>query len=101
MGLVAGLGSTLGEMTGYLAGVGGRSIVEAGSYHTKLEQWMRKGRVGFIFFLAAIPNPVLAVAGLMAGALRLPAWHFLLATWAGKSLRFGLLALSRQFFWGI
>ena len=45
-----------------------------------------------IFKLAAIPNPLFDIGGLVAGALGMPIWRFLLSVWLGKSLRFALLA---------
>ncbi len=100
VGIVSGLGATIGEMTGYLAGVGGRAVIEKQPLYLRLEGWMRKGGPLVIFLLAAIPNPFFDVGGMMAGALRMPAWQFFLAGWAGKSLRLTLLALGGQFLLG-
>jgi len=100
VGIVSGLGATIGEMTGYLAGVGGRAVIEKQPLYIRLEGWMRKGGPLVIFLLAAIPNPAFDVGGLVAGALRMPAWQFFVAGWAGKSLRFTLLALGGHFFLG-
>jgi membrane protein YqaA with SNARE-associated domain len=100
VGVVAGLGAALGELTGYLAGIGGRAVVENRPLFQRLESWMRKGGVLVIFLLAVIPNPAFDVGGMVAGTLRMPAWQFLLAAWAGKSIRFTLLALSGQFLLG-
>jgi membrane protein YqaA with SNARE-associated domain len=100
VGIVSGLGATIGEMTGYLAGVGGRAVIEKQPLYLRLEGWMRKGGPLVIFLLAAIPNPLFDMGGMIAGALRMPAWQFFLAGWAGKSLRFALLALGGRFFLG-
>lgn len=100
VGIVAGLGSAMGEMTGYLAGIGSRSVIERRALYHRLERWMRKGGMLVVFLLAAIPNPAFDVGGMVAGALRMPLWQFFLAGWAGKSLRFVLLALSGQFLLG-
>ncbi len=100
VGIVSGLGATIGEMTGYLAGVGGRAVIERQPLYLRLEGWMRKGGPLVIFLLAAIPNPLFDMGGMIAGALRMPAWQFFLAGWAGKSLRFTLLALGGHFFLG-
>lgn len=100
VGLVAGLGATLGEMTGYLAGYGGRIVVENRVLFNRMEKWMGRGGVLAIFLLAFIPNPAFDVAGIVAGAMRMPVWQFVLAAWAGKSIRFVLLALSGQLLLG-
>jgi membrane protein YqaA with SNARE-associated domain len=100
VGIVAGLGASLGEMTGYLAGIAGRSVVENRARYGRLEAWMRKGGVLVVFMLAVITHPVFDVGGMVAGTLKMPVWQFLLAAWTGKSIRFALLALSGQFLLG-
>lgn len=100
VGIVAGLGATLGELTGYLAGVGGRYVVENRVLFNRVERWMRKGGPLVIFILAIIPNPAFDVGGIVAGAMKMPVWQFILAAWAGKSIRFILLALSGQLLLG-
>ncbi len=98
VGIIAGLGSALGEMTGYLAGVGGRAVIENRELYNRIERWMRKRGVLVIFVLGFIPNPAFDIGGMIAGALKMPVWHFLLAAWAGKGLRLVLFALSGQLF---
>ena len=61
---------------------------------------MDKVGVLAIFLLALIPNPVIDVGGMIAGTKQMPVLHFLLAGWAGKAIRFTLLALSGQFLLG-
>ena len=100
VGIVAGLGASLGEMVGYLAGIGGRSVLEKRALYRRLEGWMRKGGPLVIFVLAAVPNPAFDVGGMIAGALRMPVVYFFLACWAGKIVRFTLLALSGQLLLG-
>lgn len=100
VGIVAGLGATVGEMTGYLAGVGGRVVVENRDLFNRVQGWMKKGGVLVIFLLALIPNPAFDAGGIVAGAMKMPVWQFVLAAWAGKSIRFTLLALSGQFLLG-
>ena len=96
LGVFAGLGSALGEMTGYLAGIGGRSVIENRKLYDRLEAWMRKVGMFAIFLMAVIPNPVFDVGGMVAGALRMPVPRFLLACWAGKTVRMILIALIGQ-----
>ncbi len=93
VGMAAGCGAALGEMTGYLAGLGGRGMLEDKKFHQRLEALMTRRGAWLIFFLAFIPNPAFDVGGILAGALRMPWWKFLAATVAGKSIRFVLLAM--------
>lgn len=100
VGIAAGIGAAIGEMTGYLAGVGGRAVFEDRQLYQRLAGWMYEHGMLAVFILAVIPNPVFDVGGMVAGALKMPAWKFLLAAALGKSVRFYILALSGRFFLG-
>lgn len=93
IGVIAGAGAALGELTGYLIGQGGQGLVSDKPIYWKIEKLMRKSGSFVIFMLAIIPNPLFDIGGLIAGALRMPVWKFLLSVWVGKSLRFGILAI--------
>lgn len=88
VGVIAALGATIGELTGYLAGYGGRIIIEDPQKLKKIEKWMKKHGLWTIFFLAIIPNPLFDLAGIASGMLHLPVWKFFLATWLGKIIKF-------------
>jgi membrane protein YqaA with SNARE-associated domain len=84
VGIVSGLGGTIGEMTGYLLGYGGRLAVENVGIYTRMVQWMKRWGSVTIFVLALIPNPLFDVAGAAAGSLRFPVWKFILFGAAGR-----------------
>jgi membrane protein YqaA with SNARE-associated domain len=92
VGVVGGLGSALGEYTGYMAGVGGTAVLPRGRIYKWLRFSMRRAGSLVIFILALVPNPLFDVGGLLAGVLRMPPRTFLVATIAGKVLRFVLIA---------
>ncbi len=92
VGIVAGLGSALGELTGYMAGVGGKALIPQGRRYEQLTRFMQRHGMLTIFLLGAIPNPIFDVGGLIAGALRMKAWKFILAAWVGKAIRLSLTA---------
>ena len=96
VGVVAGLGSAIGELTGYMAGAGGKALIPQGRLYERLHQFMRRHGMLAIFLLAAIPNPIFDVGGLIAGALQMKAWKFLLAAAVGKSIRLGVTAWACQ-----
>jgi uncharacterized membrane protein YdjX (TVP38/TMEM64 family) len=87
VGLVAGVGESLGEITGFLAGYGGRAVVENRALFRHLERWVRRYGLLVIFVLSVVPNPFFDLAGIAAGMLRLPLWQFVLSCWAGKTLK--------------
>lgn len=84
VGIISGLGGTLGEMTGYLLGYGGRMAIENTTIYNKLVQWMKRWGSVTIFVLALIPNPFFDIAGAAAGLLRFPIWKFIIFGAAGR-----------------
>jgi membrane protein YqaA with SNARE-associated domain len=90
--LVAGLAAAIGELSGYLLGFGGRELLGRTRWERASERWMQRHGFLTISILAFIPNPVFDAAGIAAGALRYPAWRFALACFAGKTLKFILVA---------
>ena len=90
VGIVAGIGQTLGEMTGYLAGYSGQGLVNRSKTYDRIEGWMKRNEfMGelVVFVLALIPNPLFDAAGMAAGALRFPVWKYLIAAGLGKVIK--------------
>lgn len=87
VGLAAGTGSALGELTGYLAGLSGNAIIEHQQQYQRIHRWMTKQGLWVIFVLSVVPNPLFDMAGMAAGAAGIPPWRFLLACWPGKVLK--------------
>lgn len=92
VGLVSGTGQAMGEITGYLAGFSGSGLARHTKVYLRIQHWMlRRGWI-VLFVLALIPNPFFDLAGIAAGAVRLPIWKFLIVTWAGKTVRSVIIA---------
>lgn len=87
VGLVAGPGAALGEMTGYFAGYGGSAVIDNFKLYHRIQALMEKYGLLVIAVLAAIPNPVFDMAGIVAGGLRIKWWQFLAAAWFGKTIQ--------------
>lgn len=95
--VAAGLGASLGELSGYLAGFSGQGVVEKASFYEKLTGWMRSHpRLNMlaILVLAFIPNPLFDIAGMAAGALKIPLWKFLIPCAIGKILKMVMFAYA-------
>lgn len=92
VGLAAGVGEALGELTGYAAGFGGRAVIEDQELYRHLESWMQRRGGITILVLSVIPNPLFDLAGIAAGTLGYPLWRFLLLAWTGKSIKTSLVA---------
>ena len=86
VGIVAGAGSALGEITGYGVGRGGREVIEKKYRHLldRTRKWMEShGDFLIITVFAATPLPH-DVVGIIAGAVNYPLKKFMLATLVGK-----------------
>ena len=92
LGIVAGVGSAIGEITGYISGHGVSKIISTNSNFEKIKEWIMKNDLVAIFVLAAIPNPLFDFAGIAAGSLGIKWWRFLIATAAGRIIRYVILA---------
>jgi membrane protein YqaA with SNARE-associated domain len=96
VGVIAGVGSAIGELTGYMAGAGGKAFIPQGRLYDRLHRFMQRHGMLAIFLLAAIPNPIFDVGGIIAGVLQMKGWKFLLAAALGKSIRLGITAWACQ-----
>lgn len=94
LALSAGIGSALGELTGYFAGSGIVGLIEqkGKKLFNGHKEFIRKNNFLAILLLAFIPNPLFDIAGIAAGALKMDVKKFLLACAIGKSIRFFILA---------
>jgi membrane protein YqaA with SNARE-associated domain len=86
--IVAGAGSSLGEFTGYIAGMTGKGIVENRIWYERVQRWMKKYGDLTIVILSIIPNPLLDMVGIVAGIMRYPFWRYLLFGFIGKTIKF-------------
>jgi membrane protein YqaA with SNARE-associated domain len=94
VGACAGAGDALGELTGYLAGYGGRAVAEDSERYDRVVKWTQKYGLWVIFVLSVIPNPLFDLAGIAAGALKIPVSRFLIVCWIGKTIKTTLFALG-------
>ena len=94
VGLLAGIGTTLGELTGYLAGFGSSAFIEHNATYNKVKKWVEDFGGWGVGILAFIPNPLFDLAGFAAGTLGLKLRWFLLATFIGKTLKTTLVAYA-------
>jgi membrane protein YqaA with SNARE-associated domain len=90
VGLVGGLAAGLGESTGYVAGRSGTELAHLRErpLGRRIERYVRRWGLLTVFVLAAIPSPLIDLAGIAAGALGLGFWRFEIACIAGKTVRF-------------
>ncbi|HMQ34015.1 MAG TPA: VTT domain-containing protein [Chloroflexaceae bacterium] len=98
VGLAAAAGSVLGELVAYFVGRSGRQAVEeTGFYLWVQRQLSHRWRAPLVLFaLSAPPNPVFDVAGLLAGALGVPLWVFVVSTFLGRTVRMATIVFVGQ-----
>ena len=98
--LVASVAGALGEISAYYAGYLGKRIVLAGNTpgYERLVVWMERHGPWGIFLLSLQPVLPFDVAGLLAGASKLPLWKFVLPCWAGKFPKYLLVCYLGEAF---
>lgn len=87
VGLAGGAGAAIGELTGYMLGRSGRGLIARNRMYNRLEGWVKRWGWVAIFILSVFPF-VFDVVGIIAGALRMPLWRFVLACWAGRTISY-------------
>jgi membrane protein DedA with SNARE-associated domain len=92
--LAAGTGGAIGELSGYLAGFSGQALVENAKAYNRVQPWIQKYGGWAILVLSAIPNPFFDLAGIAAGAAKIPLWKFLLFCWVGQLIKMGMFAYA-------
>jgi membrane protein YqaA with SNARE-associated domain len=92
--LAAGLGAAIGEVSGYAAGLGSRGVVEHAGLYAQISGWMQRYGPLTTLVLAAVPNPFFDLAGMAAGALRMPLRSFFFWCLVGKIIKMLLFAYT-------
>ncbi len=94
-GVSSALGSTLGELTGYYIGMGGGEFIKSDDKRIqKVRAWMDRHGLWVVFILAAIPNPLFDLAGIISGASSISVWKYMAAVFSGKLIKFAVLAYA-------
>lgn len=94
LGLAGGFGSTVGELSGYLAGYGGNQFVQRSRHYERFRQLVISNGGLALFVLSVVPNPLFDIAGIAAGSLRYPLRKFLCYVLAGKVIKFVVVAYA-------
>ena len=97
VGLAAGLGGTVGELSGYLAGFSGQAVVERMDIYNRIKPWLEKYGGWAILVLSAIPNPFFDIAGIAAGIARMPLRTFILFSGVGQLIKMTAFAVAGHY----
>lgn len=93
----AGAGASIGEMSGYVLGLSGQVFIHNNRFYHRLFEWMKSHRAAAyiaIYILAAIPNPLFDMAGVAAGALKIPWRWFIFWCFLGKTTKMIFFAFA-------
>ncbi|MCX6815217.1 MAG: VTT domain-containing protein [Candidatus Aenigmarchaeota archaeon] len=94
LGISAGLGSAIGELTGYILGYGGQEALKK-----RYRKWLnrankfaeKRGMFAAILLIAASPIPT-DIVGILAGVAKYRPWKFFVAMAFGKVIKYALIA---------
>lgn len=91
--LSGSLGASLGEMSGYYAGLLGKKIAipDNLSGYNMMCRWIQRWGIWAIAFLSFQPVLPIEIGGFIAGAARMPVLRFLPALWLGKFPKYLIL----------
>lgn len=97
VGMAAGAGATVGELSGYMAGFSGQLVLERLGPYQRITRWMQRYGPLTILLLAAVPNPFFDLAGMSAGALKMPVMRFAFWCLVGEVIKMLLFAYAGGF----
>jgi uncharacterized membrane protein YdjX (TVP38/TMEM64 family) len=97
VGLSAGAGGAIGELSGYLAGFSGQAVIERADIYERITPWLEKYGGWTILVLAAIPNPFFDIAGVAAGVAKMPMWRFLSFCFFGQIIKMTIFAYAGKY----
>jgi len=88
IGLLAGVGATLGQITSYLFGyTGGQFVIKKLGIYRRVAAWMDKWGNKFIFGVSILPLPLVGFTGIAAGAAKYKLSRYFLYSGAGNILK--------------
>lgn len=94
VGVTAGTAESIGEFTGYYAGINGGKLMEGRKIYEVVRRWIQKAPFPTMLVMSFMPSPLFDVAGLAAGAARVPIRIFYPAILIGKIGRGILMATA-------
>lgn len=99
VGAVAGIGEAMGAAGAYATGYSGRGLIRDSnsSLYIRFSDILHRHGSKAVFFMASIMNPIYYPFAVFLGMLRFGWGRFLLATWAGRTVKNMILAYMGYF----
>lgn len=95
--LAGSLGTSIGELLGYILGRSGNNLLHI-KKNNRLFKWFEKKPSILVFTFALIPAPVFDIVGIMAGAVKMHPIKFWCSCFLGKLLKFGFYLIIVDYF---
>ncbi len=96
VGVIGGVGATLGELTGYYLGARGGKMLEGGRIYRRFNSLAGR-RIGLALFTFSLMPLPFDFAGLWAGTTRYPVTRFLAAIVVGKIVRVTVVSYAASY----
>jgi len=99
VGLIAGVGETIGSMVVYMTGLSSAKAFHALDHRVmdRFRTWIKTRGALSVFIMASILNPLFYPFTAIAGMMHFGWWRFLLLCLAGKTLKNVLLAVTGHY----
>ena len=92
--VVAASAESIGELTGYMAGMGGKSFFERKRFYLRFKNFFLRYAGLTLVLFSIIPNPLFDIIGVAAGSILYPVKRFLLLVFIGKTIKFTWVGLG-------
>jgi uncharacterized membrane protein YdjX (TVP38/TMEM64 family) len=99
VGLAVGSAESLGEFTGYFAGLNGGKLLEGRKFYERVRKSIQRRAMLTTLGMSLLPSPLFDVAGIAAGAARIPVRDFYPPLLLGKIIRGIALATLGYYGW--
>ena len=96
VGILAALGSILGEILAYNVGSAGTVFMEHARWYETVKYYTTKNGFLTFFAVSSVPTPFFNFGAMMAGAVKYPLLQFLIASFSGNWLQYTALAFFGQ-----
>jgi len=98
VGLISGLGASLGQIITFMIGYGGRDISQKitskinGGFYTKAMNWVQRHGSWAVFVMSAVQNPFHLPMTLAIAALHFSRWKFFVFSLLGNIVKSSIIA---------
>lgn len=87
VGIVAASAEAPGELTGYMAGISGQSMLEKNRLYPRVRKFLINHGGLFLFLGSTVPNPLFDIIGVAAGSIGYPVKRFLVYVFLAKTIK--------------